>query len=207
MAKLRAEYQEKIDEKRKLIDSGASKNAVKKAKTELSSFFKDFTKTAKERAKIMADSAMKKLKNKGVQGCPDKINNKYGTVLPKEGNLGNWSGDRGDSDFKIFSGKTIEFKNGFPDFSPFVYPKPKAGTTGEVKIAMTGNNETDFRRANEAMAEKIGEKEFIEPDGYVWHHKEDGVTMQLVLKDVNNPAEGGVPHSGGASVAKNDKKY
>ena len=37
------------------------------------------------------------------------------------------------------------------------------------------------------------------PDGYVWHHVEDGKTMQLIPKNIHNK----FPHLGGASGLKN----
>ncbi len=37
------------------------------------------------------------------------------------------------------------------------------------------------------------------PDGYVWHHVEDGKTMQLIPKNIHNK----FPHTGGASGLKN----
>ena len=37
------------------------------------------------------------------------------------------------------------------------------------------------------------------PDGYVWHHVEDGKTMQLVPQDIHSQ----VGHTGGAAVIRN----
>jgi hypothetical protein len=37
------------------------------------------------------------------------------------------------------------------------------------------------------------------PTGYVWHHVEDGLTMQLVPQDIHNAAR----HTGGSAVIRN----
>ncbi|WP_405237918.1 HNH endonuclease [Lentisalinibacter orientalis] len=36
------------------------------------------------------------------------------------------------------------------------------------------------------------------PSGYVWHHVEDGRTMQLIPQDIHNAAR----HTGGAAVIR-----
>lgn len=64
---------------------------------------------------------------------------------------------------------------------------------------MTGNNYEDFKAANEA----IGLKGANPPDGYTWHHLEDGKHMLLVRSDVHDATTGGFPHTGGASIVKN----
>ena len=40
------------------------------------------------------------------------------------------------------------------------------------------------------------------PDGFTWHHVEDGITMQLVPTDLHDV----VKHTGGAAVIKNGAK-
>ena len=37
------------------------------------------------------------------------------------------------------------------------------------------------------------------PDGYVWHHVENGRTMQLIPREIHNA----VRHTGGAAVIRN----
>ena len=68
----------------------------------------------------------------------------------------------------------------------------------QIELSRTGDRNADFRKANEAMAEKLGKEKFREPDNYTWHHKEDGTTMELVPTDLH----ANVPHSGGVSVAR-----
>ena len=97
------------------------------------------------------------------------------------------------------NGKNVQVtysKEGYPDFSPFShpdYPDP-------VEINMTGNNYKDFKAANE----KIGLSGANPPDGYTWHHLEDGKHMLLVDSSVHDATLGGFPHTGGASIVKNN---
>lgn len=62
-------------------------------------------------------------------------------------------------------------KNGFPDFSSV--------SKAEVKIKQTGTRAGDFKAANEAAGYKKT------PEGYTWHHHQDGTTMQLVPRDIH----------------------
>ena len=100
---------------------------------------------------------------------------------------------------KNINGKNVQVtysKEGYPDFSPFShpdYPDP-------VEINMTGNNYKDFKAANE----KIGLSGANPPDGYTWHHLEDGKHMLLVDSSVHDATLGGFPHTGGASIVKNN---
>jgi hypothetical protein len=70
-------------------------------------------------------------------------------------------------------------KSGHPDFSGVAM--------AEVTIKQTGKRGGDFRAANEAAGLKKT------PEGYTWHHHQDGKTMQLVPRDVH--AQTG--HTGG----------
>ena len=74
---------------------------------------------------------------------------------------------------------------GFPDFSPY--------SRGEVRLdGLTGDYDHDARLANK----KFGLDRT--PDGYVWHHVEDGRTMQLVPQGIHHE----VKHTGGAAVLR-----
>jgi RHS repeat-associated protein len=75
-------------------------------------------------------------------------------------------------------------KNGFPDFADWI--------KNSVKIKCSGNRKTDNRRANA----KAGYKST--PDDHVWHHHQDGETMQLVPKDIH----GKTGHNGGFKETK-----
>ena len=73
-------------------------------------------------------------------------------------------------------------EDGFPDFSSV--------TKKEVKIKYTGDRGTDIAAANEAARYEET------PNGYTWHHHQDGVTMQLVPKDVHSKTA----HTGGFAL-------
>lgn len=70
---------------------------------------------------------------------------------------------------------------GFPNFSSVAINK--------VKITVSGNRRRDHREANE----KAGI--IKEPRGYIWHHCEDGTTMQLVFREIHEKTG----HTGGAA--------
>ncbi len=71
-----------------------------------------------------------------------------------------------------------------PGFSPY------AVDSVEVE-GLTGSWRADNASAN------LEAGSVYTPDGYTWHHVEDGVTMQLVPKDLHDAA-----HTGGAAVIR-----
>jgi hypothetical protein len=76
-------------------------------------------------------------------------------------------------------------KEGFPDFSPYA--------KAEVEIqGLTGNYAKDAAMANKAVGLNRT------PDGYVWHHVEDTLKMQLVPQPIHDAAR----HTGGASIIR-----
>lgn len=58
---------------------------------------------------------------------------------------------------------------------------------------LTGISEIDSKLANKAVGYPKT------PEGYTWHHVEDGKTMQLVPEDIHWE----VMHTGGAAVIRN----
>jgi hypothetical protein len=74
-------------------------------------------------------------------------------------------------------------QKGYPDF------KAAGVVRAEVKITPTGNRPGDFAAANRAAGFKST------PEGYTWHHHQDGTTMQLVPTEIHR-ATG---HTGGFS--------
>lgn len=153
---------------------------------------------AKIRAKRAADAAKKAAKNKKCKTCKPATGNRFGTRSPKEGSNGTWNGgergnskwypdpntDKGKAVLKATGGKPVEFKDGYPNFSPHA--------SHRVEIEMTGDNSIDFPAANKAAG--LSET----PKDWTWHHKEDGVTMELVPSDLNN----NIPHTGGSSLVR-----
>lgn len=80
--------------------------------------------------------------------------------------------------------ESVKFnEKGFPDFSPY--------TTAEVDIQYTGDRADDFDLANTAAG--LSEK----PEGYTWHHHENGRTMQLIPTDLHDA----VRHTGGCATS------
>ncbi|MDI3282941.1 HNH endonuclease [Polyangium sp. 15x6] len=73
---------------------------------------------------------------------------------------------------------------GYPDF------KAAGVVKKEVKINQTGNRRADDRLANK----EAGLTET--PDGYTWHHHQDGKTMQLVPRKIH----GDTGHTGGVAT-------
>src|SRR6185369_9511562 len=75
-------------------------------------------------------------------------------------------------------------KDGYPDFSKY--------SKNDVEIEFSGNRTTDVDRANvKAGYDKT-------PDGYVWHHHQDGKRMQLVPEDIHNKTG----HDGGFAPSR-----
>ena len=129
--------------------------------------------------------------------------------------LGKWLGVRGDSGFlphddaarTVTHGKPVGFKNGYPDFGPYVHYLDAAKTKKcEVKESkLKGENAADGAFADEALTKKY--KEAFENRAQVkrlrnelgrelsWHHNEDRCTMELVPSALHVK----VPHEGGAS--------
>jgi hypothetical protein len=76
--------------------------------------------------------------------------------------------------------------HGFPDFRAAGVVKK------EVKIKFSGDRQKDYAAANKEA--HIPET----PDGHLWHHHQDGTTLQLVPKKLH--ADTG--HTGGHSLGK-----
>lgn len=113
---------------------------------------------------------------------------------PTDGPNGAWRGERGDSVWQPTNGgPPITYTNGFPNYGPY--------SGGNVEIAMRGNTTTDFTAARDAMRVQTGDPNWTKPSNMTWHHKEDGVTMQLIPKSIHATGGGAsTPHMGGASL-------
>ena len=142
------------------------------------------------KAKRKAEAAKRAERARVIQDC-DPPANPWGTNLPKEGK---WKGDKGDSEWTAPDGQKVKYKEGYPDFSNHA--------KHSVEIDVKGNHSTDFTGADEAVRKKLGDPNWERPDTHTWHHKEDGVTMELVPKEIHNAAK----HKGGVSTV-NDKDF
>ena len=78
---------------------------------------------------------------------------------------------------------------GFPNFGPH--------SKAQVEIdGLSGVSRIDNRLANQAAGFGNSSKA---PNGFIWHHVEDGRTMQLVPGDIHNATR----HTGGAAIIRN----
>jgi hypothetical protein len=92
----------------------------------------------------------------------------------------------GSTTFYDKSGRAVTYsKEGYPDFSPYA--------EAEIKVeGLRGTIPPDDKLANQAVGLSST------PDGYTWHHVEDGSTMQLLPSDIHAT----FPHTGGASLIR-----
>jgi hypothetical protein len=127
-----------------------------------------------------------------------------GTETPDLDYGGMWGGERGDSEWfsdirevnEVTGYRPIRFRNGFPDFSPWMRER--------VRIPVTGIDATDFAAADAILARQRG---FPNQTAYAnwrstnrltWHHVEGADEMVLVPRALHE----NVPHVGGASQAR-----
>jgi hypothetical protein len=110
----------------------------------------------------------------------------------------NWTPPKGSRAAEFTGGKPIPFHNGFPNFTEFALPG------GDVNLPNMKGTSADFGAADAIAAKRAGMKNAAEfkawrqEAGYTWHHRENSMTMQLVP----TPLHAGVPHLGGAWVAR-----
>lgn len=95
------------------------------------------------------------------------------------------------------AGVAVTYRNGYPDFAPFM--SHPSGVT-EVRLVggfdKKGNRTVDYRRANaEAGHPEWGSRP---PENWTWHHVENSDRMQLVPRDVHDEFS----HRGGVSDAR-----
>ena len=87
-------------------------------------------------------------------------------------------------------------KDGFPDFSAFLYAGGDG--SGATNIVYTGTRNADFNEASRlAGFVKANGTPYV-PKGYVWHHSEELGKMELVRQDVHEA----VRHTGGVAIYK-----
>ena len=85
-------------------------------------------------------------------------------------------------------------RQGYPDYTPWIFEE--GGVPADVWIKYSGDRGKDFRRARNAMREKLNDPNWHAPDNYTWHHHEDTGRMLLIPSDLNNGIghTGGIPH-------------
>ncbi|WP_158218954.1 HNH endonuclease [Roseateles aquatilis] len=145
----------------------------------------------------------------GVDGVPQ---NKPPKQEWKEGTPGNGTFVRQTAEGEL----KVPYKEGYPDYSKATL-NGQPVVKGSVEIpSMNGSQGpqgADFKAAREAMREKTGNPHWpgnsmtdpmrndTLPPNHTWHHKEDGVTMELIPQ----AAHQGVSHTGGASIVKDPR--
>ncbi len=95
-------------------------------------------------------------------------------------------------------GNVVYYRDGFPDFYPYKHPEVNPVT---IEVTKPKNNDADFKAANEAAGLGANSTPPVDdmskpPDGYTWHHMEDGKTMILVESDIHKQ----FTHIGGQSI-------
>lgn len=182
----------KLNDLRKAIDTANSALArrLQQTKDVAKKYWDDIAKKNRN----AYDEAIKNCQSKACREDLAKLKGPQFEKTPKSGENGTWSGERGDSTWKPSNGgPEIQYKNGFPDYGPH--------SAGNVEIPMKGNHTTDFTAADNAMREKLGDPNWRRPSDHTWHHKEDGVTMQLIPKNIHSTGGGAsTPHLGGAAM-------
>lgn len=121
--------------------------------------------------------------------APENWINKGGQIEIDD--LGNWK-------YINKQGKSVTYKNGYPDFNPYKHPNVDVIP---IEVAKPKNYPKDYEAANKAA--NLGPNSIPPvfdmkkpPEGYIWHHMEDGKTMMLVEKDIHRE----FTHAGGQSL-------
>ncbi len=121
--------------------------------------------------------------------APDKWTKKGGTVKIDED--GTWV-------YTNKKGQTVRYPNGYPDFTEYAHPTVKPV---EIEIASPTNRPLDNKNANKKAGLNKDSAPPVAslneaPEGYTWHHHQDGKTMILVDKKVHRE----FTHAGGVSI-------
>lgn len=169
-----------------------------------------YWKEIREKGRKKYDEA---IKNCSTKKCKEQADAKASLekgpqyqYTPKGGKNGRWEGERGDGDWvpdeksslgqelQKFNKKGIPYENGFPNYDDFIYKEN--GISARVEIPQRGGTK-DYTPADKAMRELLGDPDWTRPDNYTWHHKQDGVTMELVPTELHGGGKTG--HLGGTS--------
>lgn len=126
---------------------------------------------------------------------PDKWYKKGGSISIDDN--GTWT-------YTNKSGVSVNYPNGYPDFTPYMHPNVKPV---QIEVHSPKNNPKDFENANiAAKLTKDTDPPIIDnqrpPEGYTWHHHEDGKTMMLVDEDIHREFR----HIGGQSKVNGKNK-
>ncbi|WP_420998317.1 hypothetical protein ACKI2N_031955 [Cupriavidus sp. 30B13] len=101
----------------------------------------------------------------------------------------------------ITGGKPVPFKNGMVIFDPW--------SKGRFNVANMTGSSYDLRLGRKALQEKYGlptddaAKQWLRERGLTLHHNANGLSLDLIPSDLHNTRNGGIPHTGGASILRN----
>ena len=165
---------------------------------------------ARRQATERVRAAMRQARN-GNPNCRDcrRLGRQRTSRMPDNGPNGQWRGgvkpEDGNGVFEFAEPKTlpdgtvvdsIEFRDGFPVFDDYV-----AGGRHQL-WEMTGEAGADARALTRQLRET--NPGYRPPgQGYTLHHFEDG-SVGYVPSTIHNTGQGGVAHTGGASITNND---
>lgn len=124
---------------------------------------------------------------------------------PTNGKNGNPDGKTWGEILKKYKIVGIEFKDGYPDFTPI--------SKADIIIDDFSKREINFPQADRKLAEQWSKqgkdgkewsagdvKQWRKDNNYTWHEHQDCKTMQLVPCEVHN----NIPHDGGIAVKKKE---
>ena len=137
----------------------------------------DSVKKIGDRYPINADKAGKVYH---INDLPDSIKAKLKAEIP-------------DFDLKYPDGVRFD-EYGFPDFGPY------ATHTVKLEKFSPGKHSIDGAKAD-IEVRKIYPN-YVRPDGYTWHHHQDGSTMQLVPQSLHDTFK----HTSGMAITKHKAK-
>ena len=130
------------------------------------------------------------------------VNNGSWTNPARPGNSG-WVSSNANVN-AVTGGKPVQFKNGMVNFGPWSQGRVNVPTmTGRVNGS--GN---DLQLGRDALREKYGltsdaaAQRWLRERGLTLHHNANGVSLDLIPSDLHNTRNGGIPHSGGASILR-----
>ncbi|WP_181676267.1 T7SS effector LXG polymorphic toxin [Listeria rustica] len=103
------------------------------------------------------------------------------------------------------NGQTVRYPDGYPDFTDYSHPSIKPV---QIKVMSPKNPQADFKAANELAGLNKDSNPPVPtlsraPEGYTWHHHEDGTTMILVDFDVHQQFK----HIGGQSTINGKNQW
>ena len=127
-------------------------------------------------------------------------------ILPV--NNGRWTGVPGNSGWvstnasvnAVTGGRPVQFRNDMVNFDPW--------SQGRINVSgMTGAN-SDLRLGRNILREQYGlptdqaAKDWLRDRSLTLHHNANGLSLDLIPSDLHNTANGGIRHTGGASILR-----